>query len=204
MQTIKLGATDLQVSRICLGTWQFGGEWGAIDREQAVASVTRARELGVNFFDTAQAYGFGASEELLAQALRGVPREQVVLATKGGLRKEGEQLLRDSSPGWLLEQDDWRAGSDLFGGETFARNLRIVEQLRELADGLGIAVAQLAIAWTLANPAVHVAIVGARRPEHIVGAVPAADVHLDKDTLARIEAILRDAATVAGPTPEGV
>jgi aryl-alcohol dehydrogenase-like predicted oxidoreductase len=62
MQTIKLGATDLQVSRICLGAWQFGGDWGAIDGGQAVAAVARARELGVNFFDTAQAYGFGASE----------------------------------------------------------------------------------------------------------------------------------------------
>jgi aryl-alcohol dehydrogenase-like predicted oxidoreductase len=101
LQTIKLGRTDLEVSRICFGTWQFGGEWGAIDHGEAIASVARARELGIDFFDTAQAYGFGVSEELLAQALAGVPRDQVVLATKGGLRKEGEELLRDSSPAWL-------------------------------------------------------------------------------------------------------
>jgi aryl-alcohol dehydrogenase-like predicted oxidoreductase len=320
MQKIKLGATDLEVSRICLGTWQFGGEWGAIDEDDAVATVARARELGIDFFDTAQAYGFGASEDLLARALRGVPREDVVLATKGGLRKEGGELLRDSSPAWLragleaslrhlgtdyvdlyqvhwpdpgtpfsetaaaLEQfvregkvryvgasnfdalqiaefamtrrldalqppyhmlrreiedavlpycrehdvgvlaygplahgllsgnftrdsriaeDDWRAGSDLFGGANFERNLEIVERLEELARELGITVAQLAIAWTLANPAVHVAIVGARRPAHIEGTAPAADVRLDSAAMARIEEILGQAVAVGGPTPEG-
>ncbi len=115
METIKLGATDLEVSRICLGTWQFGGDWGEIDHGEAIATVARARELGVSFFDTAQAYGFGASEQLLAQALEGVPREQVVLATKGGLRKEGNELLRDSSPAWLrkgLEESLRYLGTD--------------------------------------------------------------------------------------------
>lgn len=111
MRKIKLGATDLEVSRICFGTWQFGGEWGAIDERDAIAAVTRARELGVNFFDTAQAYGFGVSERLLARALEGVPREQVVIATKGGLRRAGNELLRDSSPGWLRSglEDSLRA-----------------------------------------------------------------------------------------------
>ncbi|HVR04551.1 MAG TPA: aldo/keto reductase, partial [Solirubrobacteraceae bacterium] len=103
-----------------------------------------------------------------------------------------------------LDPDDWRTGSDLFRGEAFARNLQIVERLRELAEELGVTVAQLAIAWTLAHPAVHVAIVGARRPEHIEGAAPAAEIELDGDTLGRIEQILDEAATVAGPTPEGV
>jgi aryl-alcohol dehydrogenase-like predicted oxidoreductase len=321
METIKLGATDLEVSRICLGTWQFGGEWGEIDREEAIATVARARGLGIDFFDTAQAYGFGISEELLADALDGIPRDQVVIATKGGLRKDGEELLRDSSPRWLregleaslrhlrtdyvdiyqvhwpdphtpfaetaaaLEQfvqegkvryvgasnfdaqqiaefqrtrrldtlqppyhmlrreiedstlpycrehdigvlaygplahgllsgsftrdsriagDDWRAGSDLFSGENFERNLEIVERLKELARELGTTVAQLAIAWTLAHPAVHVAIVGARRPAHIEGAAPAAGIELDRDAMARVEEILAQAAMVGGPTPEGV
>jgi aryl-alcohol dehydrogenase-like predicted oxidoreductase len=321
MEIVKLGRTDLQVSRICLGTWQFGGDWGEIDRQQAIATVHRARELGVSFFDTAQAYGFGVSETLLAQALRDVPREQVVIATKGGLRQEHGELLRDSSPRWLrrgLEEslrnlgtdyvdlfqvhwpdpatpfaqtasvldefvregkvryvgasnfdapqlaefervgrldtlqppyhmlrreierailpycrehdigvlvygplahgllsgrftrdtrvaaDDWRAGSDLFSGESYARNLEIVERLHELAGELGMTVAQLAVAWTLANPGVHVAIVGARRPQQIEGATPAAALRLDDETLARIEAILEQAAVVGGPSPESV
>ena len=103
-----------------------------------------------------------------------------------------------------LEHDDWRAGSDLFSGESYQRNLGIVERLQELAGDLHITVAQLAIAWTLANPAVHVAIVGARRPAHIEGAAPAAEVHLDEDAMARVEEILAEAAVVGGPTPEGV
>lgn len=321
MRKVKLGASDLEVSRICLGTWQFGGDWGTIDEQDAIAAVARARELGIDLFDTAQAYGFGVSERLLGRALEGVPREQVVLATKGGLRKAGGELLRDSSPAWLragleaslrnlktdyvdiyqvhwpdpstpfaetaatleelvkegrvryagasnydarqiaefegtrrldtlqppyhllrreieravlpyceeheigvlaygplahgllsgrftldtrLAEDDWRRRSDLFAGANYERNLRIVEQLGELARELDITVAQLAIAWVLANPAVHVAIVGARRPDHVEGAAPAAEVELDADALARIEAILGQAATVGGPTPEGV
>jgi diketogulonate reductase-like aldo/keto reductase len=56
----------------------------------------------VNLFDTAQAYGFGRAEELLGKALWSrVRREDVVIATKGGLRMEGDQLLRDASSAWL-------------------------------------------------------------------------------------------------------
>ena len=115
--------------------------------------------------------------------------------------RSAERALHARDP---PRQDDWRAGSDLFSGEAYERNLRIVERLKELAGRLDITVAQLAIAWTLANPAVHVAIVGARRPAHIEGAAPAAEVHLDEDALARVEEILAQAAMVGGPTPEGV
>ena len=51
--------------------------------------------------DTAQGYGFGASERLLARALEGRPRDQVVVATKGGLRPAGDGIVRDSSPEWI-------------------------------------------------------------------------------------------------------
>ena len=65
-------------------------------------AMRRAVDLDVNFFDTAQAYGFGAAEQIVGKALEPEiknRREEVVLATKGGLRMEGDQLLRDSSPG---------------------------------------------------------------------------------------------------------
>lgn len=104
MRTVRLGETDLQTSRVWFGTWQFGGDWRDLDRGRAVSAVRRARELGIDAFDTAQAYGFGASEELLAEALGPElrrSREDLVLATKGGLRHEGGRLLRDSSPSWL-------------------------------------------------------------------------------------------------------
>jgi aryl-alcohol dehydrogenase-like predicted oxidoreductase len=104
MKTTTLGMTDLEVSRIAFGTWQLGGEWGTVDEEAAIAAIRTARELGIDFFDTAQAYGFGASERMLGRALRDdldQRRDEIVIATKGGLRPEGDGMVRDSSPQWL-------------------------------------------------------------------------------------------------------
>jgi aryl-alcohol dehydrogenase-like predicted oxidoreductase len=110
METTRLGMTGLEVSRIAYGTWQFGGEWGEFDEREAVAAIRRARELGIDLFDTAQAYGFGASERLVGEALRDDldnRRDEVVIATKGGLRMDEEEgLVRDSSPEWLREGVD--------------------------------------------------------------------------------------------------
>src|SRR6476646_6209854 len=95
----RLGMTDLQVSAIAFGTWQLGGEWGQFDEDDATAAIRQARELGVNLFDTAQGYGFGASERLLGRALRDElanHRDEVVIATKGGLRMTDDGLVRDS------------------------------------------------------------------------------------------------------------
>jgi aryl-alcohol dehydrogenase-like predicted oxidoreductase len=315
-----LGKSGLDVSRIAFGTWQLGGEWGPTDTSAATEAIRRAAEGGVNFFDTAQAYGFGQSEQLLADALQHLPREELVIATKGGLRPEGEGLVRDASPAWIrsgveaslrtlrtdyvdlyqvhwpdpatpfddtadalakliadgkvrhvgvsnfdveqmdefsatlpvetlqppyhlfrrgIETDvlpyaaanrigvlvygplahgllgghlgpdtrfapgDWRAKSDVFRGETFARNLGVVAQLQQLAtETLGITLAQLATAWTLANPAVHVAIVGTRNPDHVSEALAAAELDLTDEILQKIDQIMVDAVPVAGPTPE--
>src|SRR5919204_2076845 len=106
MRYTRLGATDLDVSRVCFGTWQFGGDWGGIEKDEAAGAVRRARELGINIFDTAQAYGWGASERLLGEALRDDiqhRRDEVILATKGGVRSDGGQRLRDSSEAWLRQ-----------------------------------------------------------------------------------------------------
>src|ERR1700754_3898208 len=104
MKTTTLGRSGLNVSRIAFGTWQLGRDWGRFDEDAAVAAIRRARELGVNFFDTAQAYGFGASEQILGLALRDElarERDEIVIATKGGLRQTDSGLVRDSSPEWL-------------------------------------------------------------------------------------------------------
>ncbi len=94
----RLGRSGLNVSRIAFGTWQLGGDWGATDEEAAVQAIRHAYDRGINFFDTAQGYGFGASEQLLAKAIRGYTREDVVIATKGGLRAlGGAQVERDAS-----------------------------------------------------------------------------------------------------------
>ena len=105
METTRLGMPELEVSRIAFGTWQIGGEWGEFDRAEAVAAIRHARVLGIDFFDTALAYGFGASERLLGEALRDDldnRRDEVAIATKGGLRMDEDAgLVRDSSPEWL-------------------------------------------------------------------------------------------------------
>ena len=322
MEHVRLGRSGLAVSRLAFGTWQLGGDWGATDEGPAIAAIRRAADLGVTLFDTAQGYGFGASERLLAKALDGLPRDEVVLASKGGLRPAGKGVARDASPAWIrkgvddslealgtdhidlyqlhwpdpatpveetagalaelvslgkirhvgvsnfdvpqmqafgetlaietlqppyhlfrrgieeailpfttahdigvlvygplahgllggrLTADvafppgDWRASSDVFRGEPFRRNLAAVAKLEELATReLGTSVSQLAVAWTLANPAVDVAIVGTRDPAHVDAAVAAAGIQLDADVRRQIDEIMRDALPVAGPRPEAM
>jgi aryl-alcohol dehydrogenase-like predicted oxidoreductase len=284
--------------------------------------VGRALELGINFFDTAQGYGFGAAEQLLGDAIRGrARREDVIIATKGGLRQEGENLLRDASAKWLragaesslrnlgtdyidlyqvhwpdprtpaqetaevldalvregkvrhvgvsnyavdemealnrfgrletlqplyhmfrrdIEREilrytarhdigvlvygslahgllrgrmtpdtafaagDWRGTSPDFTGETLRRNLEVVERLKTFARERGVALPELAVAWTLAHPAVDVAIVGARGPSQLDGTAAAASLGLSPEDLDKIDAILADAVPVWGPHPEGM
>jgi aryl-alcohol dehydrogenase-like predicted oxidoreductase len=328
MEYTQLGQTALHVSKISYGTWQFGGDWGKVEQAQwdaGKASVQKALELGINFFDTAQAYGFGLAERLLGEGLRpylkrGL-REEIVIATKGGLRMEGDKLLRDASPAWLrqgveqslvnlgvdyidlyqvhwpdpntpiietagvldqlvqegkiryvgvsnydvahmqafeqirmldsvqppyslfrreIEQtilpytrehgigvlvygalahgllagtftkhsafatDDWRSKSSIFQGESFGRNRAVVEHLKRLAEQEGMSVAQLAIAWVLAQPGVDVTIVGARTPAQLEQTAQAGEIHLGQATLREIERIMREAVPIGGPAPEGM
>lgn len=81
MRYRTFGKTGWQVSEIGLGTWAMGFMWGPLDDDEAIRSLRLARELGVNFFDTALGYGDGHSEELIAKAL-GPAREGVYVATK--------------------------------------------------------------------------------------------------------------------------
>jgi aryl-alcohol dehydrogenase-like predicted oxidoreductase len=327
MQYTQFGHTAMRVSKISYGTWQFGGDWGHVEREQwdeGKATVRKALELGINFFDTAQAYGFGLAERLLGEALQPELRSQrhkIMLATKGGLRMDGSTLLRDASARWLrqgVEQslrnlgvdyidlyqvhwpdpntsieetagalnalvqegkiryvgvsnfnaeqmrafeltrrldalqpafslfrrdiereilpycqqqgigvlvygplahgllggsftpqttfaaDDWRSKSKDFHGEHFQRNVAVVEHLKRLAASEGMTIAQLAIAWVLAQPAIDVAIVGARNPAQLEQTAPAGDKHLTQQTLHEIERIMREAVPIGGPAPEGM
>jgi len=92
----------MEVSALAFGTWSFGGEWGTFDKGEATATIRRALELEVTLFDTAQGYGFGAAESLLGDALwDAVPREDVIVATKGGLRREEDGLVRDAGTSWI-------------------------------------------------------------------------------------------------------
>ena len=319
MRYIQLGRSGLRVSRVCFGTWQFGGDWGEVERDDAIAAVRAALDNGVTFFDTAQAYGFGESEALLAEALGDdIHRDDVVVATKGGLRDVGDGVERDASAGFLREgveaslshlgveaidlyqvhwpdgqtpfeetgaalvalkdegkirhvgvsnfspeqmdelsrtvevetdqppyslfnrgieaevlpycreqdigvlvygplshgllsgnfdpstmhEGDWRRDHEPFAGDNLERNLEAVERLGAFAEQRGYTLAQLAVAWVLAQPGVHVAIAGARRPGHVEGIAPAADIDLSEDELAEIDE-LSGAGRAWGLTPEG-
>jgi aryl-alcohol dehydrogenase-like predicted oxidoreductase len=324
MKYIQLGQTSLRVSTLCYGTWQFGGDWGSFEAKEALTAIRHAIDLGITFFDTAQAYGFGVSERGLGLALQPelkIKRDSIVIATKGGLRKDGTKTVRDASakslrqgveqslrnlsieyidlyqvhwpdpyipfeqtaraleefvkegkiryagvsnfdvaqmrefgktrkidtlqpPYSLFRRDiekeilpychehgigvlvygplahgllgggytpetkfasnDWRSKSAVFRGAPFKRNLGVVNRLKSLGDRLGITVGQLAIAWVLANPAVDVAIVGARHPRQLTETAAAADVSLSQQMLEEIDRIMKDAAPIGGPTPEGM
>lgn len=324
LQRILLGETGLEVSRICFGTWAFGGAWGDFDEAEAHAAVRAARDLGIDFFDTAQAYGAGRAERVLGRALReeiAGPRGDVVIATKGGLRTEGGRILRDGSPAWLrrglreslenlgtdyidiyqvhwpdpdtpmertaetldefvrdgrvrfagvsnfdvaqmeafgrvrrvdtlqppyhllrrdieaevlpycrahgigvlvygalahglltgkygigarFPRDDWRADSGLFEGDEYRRNVRVVERLVELAASSGRTVAQLAVGWVLAHPAVHCAILGARSAAQLRETAAAADLPLDDALQTEVERVVAEAAPSGGPSAPAV
>ena len=86
MQYVNLGKSGLKVSRICLGTMTYGSsawrEW-VLDEEESRPFIQRALELGINFYDTADAYSVGVSEEILGRALKDFARrDEVVIATK--------------------------------------------------------------------------------------------------------------------------
>ncbi|HWF48557.1 MAG TPA: aldo/keto reductase [Bryobacteraceae bacterium] len=85
MKYRPLGRTGFEVSEVSLGAWQIGGAWGAVPDEDALRVVRAALDCGINFIDTADVYGDGRSERLIAQALRDHPG-RVFVATKAGRR----------------------------------------------------------------------------------------------------------------------
>src|SRR5829696_8629894 len=87
MQLRQLGSSDVRVPPVIFGAWAIGGwMWGGSDEADAVDAIRASIDNGVNAIDTAAIYGQGNSEEIVARALRGVPREKVVIATKCGRR----------------------------------------------------------------------------------------------------------------------
>ena len=306
MRYRRLGSSELEVSEISLGSWLTYS--GGIAREQAEACIDRAFEVGITFIDTANVYGRGAAEELLADVLSRRPRDSYVLATKlyfpmsahdrglsrpqvlkqidaslarlqveyvdlyqchrydsetpleetmgaltevvqagkarhigfsewtapqiqASLDLPGMERFVSSQPQYSLlhrqpERDviplcaehgisqiafsplaqgvltgkyrpgeappeGTRATSDSMGGfiQRWLRDdvLESVQRLRPIADGLGITLSQLALAWVLREPTVASAIVGATRPEQVEQNAAASGVELDESTLAAID-----------------
>ena len=81
-----LGRTGWQVSEISFGAWAIGGAWGTVEDDVSLAALRKALDLGVNFIDTADVYGDGRSEKLIAQVLRERKGERIYVATKAGRR----------------------------------------------------------------------------------------------------------------------
>ncbi len=111
MQFITLGKSDLKSSRIGFGCWAIGGtDWGPVDDDESIRAIRRAMDLGVNFFDTADVYGDGHSEEILGRALVG-ERHRIIVATKvGGVREKGKPPRHDTSYRHIMEAIDLSLG----------------------------------------------------------------------------------------------
>lgn len=328
LPTRRLGLTDMAITRVGFGAWAIGGAdwafaWGSQDDRDSIAAIRHAVERGINWIDTAAIYGLGHSEEVVRQALAGLPAaERPYVFTKCGLvwdeanrvaaprkvgaaaslRREVEVSLKrlgveridlyqmhwpaDDVPledywrtlldlkaegkiravglsnhsaqqleaaerlghvdtlqppfsairrdvaaaelpwchahdtgvvvyspmqaGLLtgkftaeraqsLPKDDWRSRSAEFTGDKLARNLKLADSLKPIAERHSASVAAVAVAWTLAWPGVTAAIVGARGPEQVDGWLDAATLELTKKDMVEISTALKATGAGSGP-----
>ncbi|AUS99421.1 aldo/keto reductase [Nostoc sp. CENA543] len=304
MEKRRLGKSDVEITPILMGTWQAGKKWWVgIEDADSIKTIRAAFEAGITTIDTAEVYGEGHSERIVAEALSDV-REQVEYATKvfanhlqydqvieacdrslknlktdyidlyqihwpsgsfnteivpiaetmralndlqaqGKIRAIGvsnfsrDQLAQASqygridslqppyslfwrqvekdampycrennisilaysplaqglltgrfAPGYKFHPEDNRTGNKLFQGENFERAHQALEKLRPIAESHNCTLAQLALAWLIAQPQTQ-AIAGARYPEQAKDNALAADVKLSPEELSEIDAIGR-------------
>jgi aryl-alcohol dehydrogenase-like predicted oxidoreductase len=320
MQYRKLSNSDLELSVITFGAWAAGGwMWGGTERKQAINAIRESYYVGVTSIDTAPAYGQGLSEEIVGEALTGIPRDKVQIITKYGLRwdlkkgefhfkskdnegkdidmykysgregiiQECENSLRrlktdyidlyqihwaDSTtpisetmetaallikqgkvrhagvcnynvaqlaeaeksikiisnqvpysmvkreiekevvphciqnnkailaysplerglltgkikPGYQFEEGDHRANLFYFSDENIKRTNEFLDKIKPIAAGKGITLSQLVLGWTLAQPGITIALVGARNAEQAVANAKAGDITLSADEISTI------------------
>lgn len=317
MKYRKLGKTDLNLSVVTFGAWAAGGwMWGGTDRNAAVEAIKASYDLGVTSIDTAPVYGQGTSEEIVGEAIKGIPRDKVQILTKYGMRwdltrgnlafkskdnngndidiykyagkesiikecedslrrlgtdyidlyqihwpdvttpeeetmeavdqlirqgkvryagvcnysaeqmKEAEKYISLASnqvpysmvkrgiekdivpyclengkgilvysplerglltgkmkPGYQFAEGDHRAGLHYFKDENLARTNAFLEKIRPIADGKGLTFGQLVILWTLEQPGITIALVGARNAAQSVQNAKAIDKMLTEDEI---------------------
>jgi aryl-alcohol dehydrogenase-like predicted oxidoreductase len=321
MTTRKLGNSDLDISTIGVGSWAIGGggwqfAWGVQDDGDSVAAIRAALDKGMNWIDTAAVYGFGHSEEMVSEAVKGLTKRPYIFTKCGRLgrddgsifgslkaasvRRECEASLRrlkvdaidlyqvhwpdpeaeieeawtemaklrdEGKIRWLgvsnfnvvqmkraqavapitslqppyslvrrgvedeilpyaksqnigvivyspmgagllagkmtreraagLPDDDWRRRNPEFQEPKLSRNLELVELLKKIGGRHGRTSAEVAIAWTLKNPAVTAAIVGVRHPSQVEGVAGALDFRLAAGEVAEIESFASSQAVGA-------
>jgi aryl-alcohol dehydrogenase-like predicted oxidoreductase len=305
MEKRRLGTTDIYITPILMGTWQAGQkQWVGIEDEESIKAIRAAVDAGITTIDTAEVYGNGHSEQVIAQALNDMPRDRIVYATKvfanhlkhdqvleacdrslkhlkidyidlyqihwpsgsfnteivpieetmsalNQLKQQGKiraigvsnfsrpQLEEAAQYGridsiqppyslfwrWVekdvmpyciehnisilaysplaqglltgkfgrdhqFDPQDNRAKNKLFQGENYERAQQALEKLRPIAERHQASLANLAIAWLIAQPQSQ-AIVGARTAEQAIGNAKAATVQLSPEELAEIDAIGR-------------
>lgn len=314
MQKLKLGNSDLEITRIGFGAWAIGGGgwqfgWGDQDDNESIKAINKALEIGVNWIDTAAAYGTGHSEEIVGKVVKNFSGEKPYIFTKCGLvwdekrnvhkvhdpesiRKECEDSLRrlqvdsidlyqmhwppenddskidaawemmaklkeEGKVKWIgvsnfsisqlkraeaiapitslqpkyslinryiendilpycksknigvivyspmasglltgkmtreralnLSSDDWRSNEMDFKEPKLNKNLELVEKLKEIAGKYGRNPGEAAINWTLRNPAVTGAIVGARNARQVEEVYNASDFEMNENDINEIE-----------------
>jgi aryl-alcohol dehydrogenase-like predicted oxidoreductase len=106
VELATIAGTNLSVSRVGLGTWAIGGwMWGGTDETESIKTIHTAVERGVNLIDTAPAYGFGQSEEIVGRAIADRQlRARIVIATKAGLGWKGGKVFRNASRDRILRE----------------------------------------------------------------------------------------------------
>ncbi len=321
MEKRRLGRSDVEVSAIALGCWAMGGGpgWGDLDESVYIATVHKALDVGINFFDTAEMYGNGRSEQVLGKALLGrrdraiigskvIPAHtapatlrahceaslrrlrtdyidvymihwpvrdrpiEEVLATMQDLKNEGkirsigvsnfgvQQLSEALATGVQIDVNQlnysllsraiefeilplcrqhqvgvtaymplmqgllagiyrtpdqvppFRARTRHFSSErpearhdepgaeeeTFAA----LDAIREIADELGVTMAELALAWVISRPGVVSAISGARKPEHVERNIGAASLNLTAEVISRLDEATETLKHKLGPNAD--
>src|SRR5260370_31883052 len=182
MQTVTPGASHLKVTPIAYGTWQFGGDWESVDEQAAVAGLVReglTRHVGVSNYSTDQITEFAAvlpaetvqppyhpfRRDIEADLLPYARAHHIGVLACGPLAHGplGGTITEATTFGG----DDWRSHSPAFTGPGFRCNLEVVAAPGRSATNRGATIAQLAVAWALAHPAVQVVIVGSRTPAHL-------------------------------------
>ncbi len=325
MEYRPFGQTGIQISAIGFGCWEIGGGYGSIEETDFIKAVNRALDAGINCFDTAEAYGMGASEKSLAKALGG-RRKEAVITTKFGIGYPGFPNYRDASRARVMssiekalknlntdyvdvfmvhwpdrnvpfeetmkalddvvkqgkaravavsnfkleeiercmktrrvdvvqycwnmldrrmqkgiypycqkngigvmaygslaygmltgtfsvemnfDSDDWRSRrgklgnvnlfQHLFGPEQFVKNIRAVEELKEIARRYGKTLPQLALRWTTSNPVISTALVGCRNEKEVNDNIGALGWTISDADMKEIDAIFARNGVITEP-----